>query len=1465
MSNYLYSSNAVDSLIAYINDVKPFHSKLSEIVEEYQFYENLNVSIDDKTHFTRAKFAGIWDNESYSNGLYAQRLPLPFIKQAKTSKHWNNNYEINPSNIDTQIAGLTTAYYLKHNVGVRKVVKNGIGQIEGIDFHVSHGAHTIKLNGQDQTCVENILEGQVFPSSTALLYTDVKDRNGRVTNIVPNLDATDYEEWTVECIQTTQNNSGDSISYDHDQTVSSPNWHIQHGLNSFDLFTQVYLETPQGLSPISPKQLEFVDSNTMNVKFSASRTGKVKIIRYIDSSQTFSTEVVVPSDVWEIEHKLGSRNLIFSAKMDLNGALEQINPNSIEFVDDNTVRISFSTPKIGRISIGKTDSYTTAVFEQLSPVKNWVFENTLRSSLGIFTAYDDAGNIVFPKNITINSTLIFVEFSRPVAGKLLFVRLFAAGNEGTLFSVSGSESGLIGYAKLGITFNSDKISLRVEPQSDESVFALGEKYVLTPFHTFTSHKNFVGTEEWSIIKVNPIAFDRRPRFSKAGSAVISNFIINSAAIRPQTVTMKFNNGSFDISNSLGEIVGNVAIGATFANSEYAFHISSGTIAPVNGDYFEVEILNPDPYIENLDLTNGYDIDITDASYVDPFNPYLSNNLARPEVTSVYPDGRVVSYDLTEYDDRLINFNMTSLNLQVKSKGIATSYWELKFNGTEFVVTQYDSYNTRNIIGSFPNAQLDVPYDNGEIAFTINSSVVFLKNDVFIFNVQNPEPSFDANDLFLISDRFGAINLYPKSFIYTPTQLWTIEINGDGSFSVQGNTIGQTAPGNVSQSYDNGFIHFTLHQSETVPLSAGDKFFVRVKSEKPSFLVHGSLTGFTKPLTLGKWYWNGKIGLKLDVPQIKIEGYTSDEENVISDKKLTYLLGLSSLESVILDSNLRTITFNRPPRYDAKTDVYQCEIVPEVYKNSQYFKVSSSHFGVRRGAKVGQRYIDDMRVEQSRNLGYSMHDGVVDFTIDDKGVAFESGYKFHFEIVSNWPKLFHGNDLIIFTNPIAVDAALAVEREAVDKIYFKTNSKRAILGVNPADTNNQWFPTYTAPAIPFSDENDSIDVFASISDTKIGTISNTGGATPQYHFIIDEEFFSSFLPFNTLLASKVIQNEQENSIVKARITEKLKVSDLHTIAYRHFFVTNENGELELDPVKADYYQRRLTSEFDFKYLPITSAIGDFYASKELLTRPDGSTYYVPRASELVNVRISESLKITIDSHAPWFHDFINVVIDDKTFRGFFSGYDTNPFDIEANGYDDSDSVQFQTFNASAGGIGYLVQDPGHRNPAASKIGEVVTLYTRLVDDVIGWAEPYGINGLPAIDAEGWNNADVIDGVLPVDAEGWDAAVFNIDYNITPVTSTVYPYDLTAIVSKLTIPMIGTELYGTPYTNAPCALVNVNRLTASVTVMKRGLNVSSVIMYSDLATLTQIPITVTENTSDYIKFDLITPSIGKIVIF
>ena len=225
----------------------------------------------------------------------------------------------------------------------------------------------------------------------------------------------------------------------------------------------------------------------------------------------------------------------------------------------------------------------------------------------------------------------------------------------------------------------------------------------------------------------------------------------------------------------------------------------------------------------------------------------------------------------------------------------------------------------------------------------------------------------------------------------------------------------------------------------------------------------------------------------------------------------------------------------------------------------------------------------------------------------------------------------------------------------------------------------------------------------------------------------------------------------------------------------------------------------------------------------------------------------------------------VTIDDKTFRGFFAGYDTAPFDIEANGYDDSDSTQTEFFSASAGGIGYLVQDTPTVSKSVSKISETMTIYSRLTSDALGFANAYAQTGLPALDQAGWNNADVTDGTPPVDAQGWNAASFDVVYGLEVDSVVDVIYDVTAYVSKLTVPAPGSSLYGTPYTNVPSALIDVNRKIATATIMKRGLNAHSVVMYSDIATQTQVPVTVLENTADYVKISITTPSVGKIVIF
>ena len=1366
MSNYLYSSNAVDSLIAYINDVKPYHSKLSEIVEEYQFYEQMNVSIDDSKKFTRAKIAGIWEAETYSNGLYVPFANLAYTKQSKSSKYWNNTLVIDASKPDEQIAGLTNAYYLRHNIGIRSVFRNGIVQNEGIDFHVSHGAYSIDVDGAKQKYVETVLKNvvgddsaqwvkglQIISEPSTIHYSDVESANGVITEIVPNVNASAYEEWSVSCVQVNNSTEGTRLSYEHVQTVPSDVWNIQHKLDSINLFLQCYIVDAQTLVPISPNRIEFVNNNTLNVKFSRPRTGRVKLIRFIDSRSTYSSTIVSPSDKWTINHNLNTTDLIYNVVADINGVMEKINPSSIDILDENNVVINFSTPKTGRVSLGSISSYASTTFIQEEPRDTWAFDNRLRTDSGIFLVYDDNGSIVFPQDIVISQSLIYVKFSRPTAGKLLFAKLFSAGNENTIFSVTGSESGLIGYARVGLKFTSQNLNFVIKTKDEDSVFNIGETFFLSPDNRIVTHKQYTENEKWSFIKVNPIVHEK-PRFQKAGTPIIHNWVYKTTGIRPQVLTLTFNGSVFDVFSSVDGNIGAVQNGGTFSTAEYSFEVKSNIIAPAAGDYFEITVFNEAPSIHNLDLTVGYDI---------------------------------ATYDDTEYDDHFISFDLTSLNLTILDPAIKSSYFELSFNGSTFDVFQYDSSVTRRPLAQYPAITPGTEYSCKAFSISIPADVSYLNGDLFLFEVSNPDPYFDAHDIYLISTRFGLINLYPKSFIDSPAQLWTITVTGDNSISVVGSISGPQAAGKVTESYDNGLIHFTLLQTD-IPFTEGDKFYVSIVDEKPSYLVFGEKSGFSKPLTIGKWYWNGKIGLKIREPHYHIHEFMSTGEGKQSRRITT--------GTVLLDSFGNSVQFNKPPRFDARSDLYEFEPLSTHYNGEQLINVRSALKGIQRGALRNTRYIDDMRPEQSKLVGFEHHDGVIDVQINASSDLPEN--KFTFEVVSDDFKLFHANDLIIFNRPIGADE-VKVERETVDKIYIKTNTRTEVLGQSTIVLEDQWFPTYTVQKSPFSDESDEVDVYASLINKKVGTIKNFGGNSEQYRFEVDTEFFNEFLPFNSRLSTKTVQNEQENAIVKARITEKMRVFD----------------------------------------------------------------YY--RMNDLLSVSIAENHVVKIDSHSPLFHDTIMVSIDDRTFRGFFSGYDTSPFDIEANGYDDTETIQTEFFSASAGGIGYLVQDTPSITKSVSKIGEMMTIYSRLSADVIGFAPPYAEDNQPAVDEFGWTNATVIDGTPPVDADGWDAASFDVAYGQQPEDITDIIHDLTAYVSRLNVPAPGSLLYGTPYTNIPSALVDVNRKIVSATIMKRGLTATSVVMYSDLATQTQVPITIVEDTANYVKISLTTPSIGKIVIF
>ena len=1488
----------------------------------------------------------------YSDGLFPSHVNLAAIKQAKSSKYWAGGLKINFDSYDTQIPGLTTAHRLGSNIGLRQVKKNGLSLVEGLDFHVTHGACSVTIDGQNKKYIESHLD---FNSTSTpgfneqyqpchLTYDKVEeDENGfsqiaLIDQIYANPDSLDYEEWTLECLSTGMSLT-DVLSFDYSTGESSYSlWQIQHRLNSKDLFIQCFTEVDGLLSPIFPKKIEFLSDDVINVTFSKNVKGKAKIIKLNESPSTYSITVDTPASVWEVPHNLATSDVIFSVYAYVNGQLapiEKINPKKIELVDDNLAKVYFSKPLAGKVIAGAIKSYSTASFEQTFESSTWSFTNNLGSDLGVFQVMKSDGTIIFPKQVLISSDYITVKFSRPVSGKLIFAKVFNSKYQNTIFSVTGSETGLNGFARVGLKYKSSKIEFIITPQNDAVQFYVGQKFVLTPANKITTHKSYTDIEKWSFIKVNPIATGR-PKFAKTGSSKIVDFGFKHNAVRPQIITAKFNGSSFDISSSIDGFIGQFTFGQIVDTSEFSFKIINGSLNVNIDDYFSIDIKNPEPILNGFDLTLGYDVDITVNALTYPFK-----NLAG--------FSGVVSYDVVEYDDRIFDFDLSQLNIRITNKGIENCYFELKFNGTHFTVKKYNNKNERVLLTQYPSILPGQNYSCPDFDISIPSNIDYIGSnedddsygDLIVFSVDNPPPFADTYDFNLISSKFGNIALYPKSFIDSPSTTWIIRFINETTFEVtdvnQYDPLCGTQLGSVSRSFDNGFVHFLITPG-LVGFTADDTFAVSIQEHKPSYLIHNEITGFSKPLIVGKWYWNGKIGLKVDIPK-----YVANERRLITREK-TFKDAQNNLVTVQWDEEIddlkqvkvgqklailtpRTgedsphITFSKAPRYDAVSDVYLLNLLPTKIANSngendQFFDVYSHMFGHQRGAKLNALYVDDSKPEMSRDV-QGHYDGTVEFTITSgnevysattidfsevvpanimqqvkSGTIFvnsltgksymfigENGKgryspiynceslkqvysqyhdilgldvitaaaqektkypSFTFSVRSDDFPLYYANNLIIFESLTSQDN-IYLERVGNDRICLSSNSDSPELMFSPINENlnnvedtiskntRNIIPTYTKPNLNFSDESSNLDIFLSLTDEKLGSIENPVGSVGLYSFTADSTFFFKHLPFNTRLGIRVIQDEQENEFVDVRITEKIKAFDLLSFT-----------DLSNVSVEENHFTRLI----------------------------------VPN-----DVR---------------FRDVMNVRVFDNNFRGFYSGYDTTPYEIEpqhfssleaADGaihnidsyYDDSEGIQTSNFGIVAGGVtldqnnnvidgfggqGMWVHDKGNTSTARSSISEVMTMYSRLTDDLFDYADPYAVDGLP-VESAGWTNANVIDGLPVVDEYGWTNAEFNVQYGQIEINPQVQ-FELIAYVNKLGLPS-SAELINSVYANMVCALINVDRKISTATIMTRGLSVNSILMFETIESGIQIPFSIIEQNSDFIKINLATPSTGKIIIF
>ena len=218
------ASGHIDSLINYVLDVKPYHTKLSEIVEEFLFEDHLNVKIVDKhkelvvmgVDLLNKSSNGslkVWEGIGASRPLESlssertvisdgtrRTFPIPTTAISKLLSHSSQEQYVVGVDDDTQIVGLPKGVLSTRRFdgfGIPHVTKNGTQATESVDYHVSHGAFSFNTYAGSMWKESNIASNVNFAKNPGTLaFNNVYETFGSIVNIT----STKYEEFTLQWI-----------------------------------------------------------------------------------------------------------------------------------------------------------------------------------------------------------------------------------------------------------------------------------------------------------------------------------------------------------------------------------------------------------------------------------------------------------------------------------------------------------------------------------------------------------------------------------------------------------------------------------------------------------------------------------------------------------------------------------------------------------------------------------------------------------------------------------------------------------------------------------------------------------------------------------------------------------------------------------------------------------------------------------------------------------------------------------------------------------------------------------------------------------------------------------------------------------------------------------------------------------------------------------------------------------------
>lgn len=243
-SRYLaVSSGHIDGLINYVLDVKPYHVKLSEVVEQYIFNDNVSTRFTESdkllaflgpdilpsvltTPGVRLKRSNSWLKEVSSDG-HRTTYPVPLTSVYKFASHTSADRFTDNLNEHTQIPGLTEGVFSKKRWdgdGITNVRVGNYFKQDSYDYLLSHGVYTFETRANQRWKESDLTNVGQFPvNSGALLYADEFAPSATISEITGG----NYEEWTLRCLvpgsfQVRGSRSGVIGTVNYGQTFTHP-------------------------------------------------------------------------------------------------------------------------------------------------------------------------------------------------------------------------------------------------------------------------------------------------------------------------------------------------------------------------------------------------------------------------------------------------------------------------------------------------------------------------------------------------------------------------------------------------------------------------------------------------------------------------------------------------------------------------------------------------------------------------------------------------------------------------------------------------------------------------------------------------------------------------------------------------------------------------------------------------------------------------------------------------------------------------------------------------------------------------------------------------------------------------------------------------------------------------------------------------------------------------------------------